>query len=80
MLSEKERAGWDALDEAAERAGGYVDYRPGEPLIMDYDYHAMSTYCHRKGITHADLTDEELKRFEFDPPLVYPRNVTANRA
>jgi len=68
------------LDEAAEKAGGYVAYRPNEPLIMDYDYHAISNYCRKNGVNHADLTEEELKQFAFEPPLVYPRSAAANRA
>ena len=32
------------LDEAAAKAGGYVDYVPGRSLILDYDYRAMSDY------------------------------------
>ena len=61
------------LDEAAEKAGGYVAYYPGKKLIMDYDYHAMSKYCREKGIDPIDLPDAERKMFEIDPPLVYPR-------
>jgi len=59
------------LDEAAEKAGGYVDYAPGKLLIIDYDYRAMSDYCRAKGVKPLDLHDEERKLFEFDPPLVF---------
>ena len=59
------------LDEAAEQAGGYFDYVSGNPLIMDFDYHAMSDYCRAKGIKPLDLPEEECKMFELDPPLVY---------
>ena len=59
------------LDEAAEKAGGYVDYVPGRPLIMEADYHAISNYCREKGIRPADLSEEEYKMFLFDEPLVY---------
>ena len=45
------------LDEAAEKAGGYVDYSPGRPLIIEADYRAMSKYCTEKGIKPIDLTD-----------------------
>jgi hypothetical protein len=79
MLSEKERKGWDALENAAERAGGYVAYRPGEPLIMDYDYHAMSKYCRQKGVEPMELSEKEQKMFEFANPLVYPRKTAANQ-
>ena len=59
------------LDEAAEKAGGYVDYEPGKSLVIDYDYRAMSDYCRNKGIKPLDLPEEERKLFEFDPPLIY---------
>jgi hypothetical protein len=62
--------GWDALDEAAERAGGYLAF-PNGPSVMDYDYHEMAKYAAKKGVTSMELTEEELKLFEFDPPLVY---------
>jgi len=61
------------LDDAAAKAGGYVDYRPGKKFILDYDYHAANKYCLDIGINKADLTDDEWKMFELDPPLVYPR-------
>jgi len=59
------------LDEAAEKAGGYVDYEPGRPLIVDADYRAMSKYCSEKGIKPMDMTEEERKIFLYDEPLVY---------
>ena len=61
------------LDEAAEKAGGYVRYVPGEPMILEYDYPAMSKYCRKKGIKPMEMSEEERKMFEYDPPLVYPR-------
>jgi hypothetical protein len=64
------------LDDAAAEAGGYVDYVPGRPLIMDCDYRAMSNYCRKKGIQPIDLPEEERKMFAFNPPLVYPRKTT----
>ena len=61
------------LDDAAAKAGGYVDYVPGKPMIIDYDYRSMSDYCRAKGIKPIDLPEDERKMFEFDPPLIYPR-------
>jgi len=58
------------LDEAAAKAGGYVDYSPDKPLIIDYDYRALSDYCRSKGIKPMELPEEERKMFEYDPPLV----------
>ena len=60
-----------SLDEVAENAGGYVDYIPGRPLVIDYDYRALSDYCRAKGIKPMDLPEEERKQFEYNPPLVY---------
>ena len=59
------------LDEAAEKAGGYVDFTPGRPLVMEADYRAMSKYCTERGIKPMDLTDEEYQMFMYDEPLVY---------
>ena len=70
MLSEKEKRGWDALDEAAMKAGGYLA-KPKRPLIIEYDYRAMTVYCREKGISKTDLTEDELKMFEYKEPLVY---------
>ncbi|MDR0324786.1 MAG: hypothetical protein LBI19_01655 [Oscillospiraceae bacterium] len=70
MLSEKDIRGWNALDEAAERAGGYLA-KPKRPLVIDYDYRAISNYCRERGISNEDLTEDELKQFEYNPPLVY---------
>jgi len=64
-----------SLDEAAENAGGYVAYYPGKKFILDYDYRAMGDYCRERGIKKSDLSDTEMKMFEFDPPLVYPRTM-----
>ena len=44
-----------------------------EEQAQAYDYHAMSKYCRQKGIKPMELPEEERKRFEFNPPLVYPR-------
>jgi hypothetical protein len=69
-LTEKEKRGWDALDEAAKRAGGYLA-PPKRPLVVDADYRAMSKYCTERGIDPMDLTEEEHAMFLYDKPLVY---------
>ena len=71
MLSENEKKAWDELDDLAVKYGGYVDYVPGRPLIIEADYRAMSKYCHEKGISSFDLTDEEYAMFLYKEPLIY---------
>ena len=58
------------LDEAAEKAGGYLA-PPKRPLIIEADYRAMSHYCRERGIKPTDLTEEEYAMFLYDEPLVY---------
>ena len=70
MLSDYEKRGWDAIDKIAEQTGGYLA-NPKRPLVIEYDYRAMTIYCHKKGISKMDLTEEELKLFEYAEPLVY---------
>jgi len=70
MLSNREKRGWDAIDEAAERAGGSLA-NPKRPLVIEYDYHAMTEYCRSKGVSKMDLSEDELKIFEYAQPLIY---------
>jgi len=70
MLSDKEKRDWDAIDKAAVRAGGYFAV-PKRPVVMEYDYRAMTMYCKEKKLSKMDLSEDELKLFEFNPPLVY---------
>jgi len=58
------------LDEAAEKAGGYLA-PPKRPLIIEADYRAMSRYCRERKIKPADLTEDEYAMFLYDEPLVY---------
>jgi len=61
------------LDEAAVVAGGYVAYKPGKKFVLDYDLRELSKHCREKGVEPIDLPEDELKQFEINPPLVYPR-------
>jgi hypothetical protein len=70
MLNETKKAGWDAIDEAAVKAGGYLAI-PKRPLVIEYDYRAMTKYCREKGISKMDLSEEELRLFEYSEPLIY---------
>ncbi|MCL2427039.1 MAG: hypothetical protein FWD05_11975 [Oscillospiraceae bacterium] len=70
MLNNEALGSWDALDAAAVKAGGYLA-TPKRPLTIEHDYRAMSNYCTKKGIEPVDLTDDEMKMFEYAKPLVY---------
>jgi len=59
-MTKKEIAKFVELDEAAEKAGGYVDPNADVP---DYDIRAVDDYCKKRGIDPSTLTDEELKPF-----------------
>ena len=52
--------GWDAIDEAAVQAGGYLA-KPARPLVVEYDYPAMSKYCKERNIWKMELIEDELK-------------------
>ena len=77
MWTEQQRKSILEFEDAAEKAGGYVDYVPGRPLVIDADYRAMSKYCTEKGIKPMDLTEDEYNKFLYDERLVYGQ--TASR-
>ena len=49
------------LDEAAERAGGYVSTISAQDI--EYDYRKIAEYCKKKGIEPIDMTIRELNTF-----------------
>ncbi|MCL2427540.1 MAG: hypothetical protein FWD05_14535 [Oscillospiraceae bacterium] len=55
------------LDEAAEKAGGYVSYVPGKRPTVDYNYRELSNYCRKKGVEPIDLPENELEQFRINP-------------
>lgn len=59
-MTEQERKDWDALEEAAEKAGGYVDPQPSD---IHYDLRAIAKFCKEKGIEPLDMTLRELNQF-----------------
>jgi len=61
------------LDEAAQKAGGYVSYAVGKKFVLDYDYRELSKYCRKKGVEPIHLSEKELEVFKIDPKLEYPR-------
>ncbi|MBZ4671222.1 MAG: hypothetical protein PWQ76_50 [Clostridiales bacterium] len=50
-----------ALDDTAEKAGGFVDAFFSKNIHLDY--RKLNTYCKEKGIEPIDLTIRELMRF-----------------
>jgi hypothetical protein len=70
MWSDTVRKRWTELETAVEKAGGYLA-PPIRPIIMDYDYRAMSRYATKKGIKPIELTEHERDLFKLEPPLVY---------
>lgn len=60
-MSESERMNMNLLDEAAERAGGYVSNFISQDT--HYDLKKLAKYCKEKGIEPADLTLRELHQF-----------------
>ena len=59
-MSENEKSNIKKLDEAAEKAGGFVSMlSAGE---IHYDYRKISEYCKEKGIEPVDLTIRELNK------------------
>ena len=50
-----------ALDEAAEKAGGFVSAVNDKNI--EYDYRKIIAYCKKKGIEPIDLTIRELNTF-----------------
>jgi len=63
MWSKSERKAWAELEAAADKAGGYLA-PPTGPVIMEYDYRAMSRYASKKGVTSMELTDAERNMFK----------------
>jgi len=64
-MSEKEIRAMAALDEAAEKAGGFLS--PLSKEDIDYDYRKMLAYCKEKGVDPLDLTIREFNRFAILP-------------
>ena len=60
-MSEIERKKLFALDDAAEKAGGYVVNMVNKDVR--YDFKRLNNYCKEKGIEPADLTLRELSKF-----------------
>ncbi len=60
-MSEEERAKMNALDEAAEKAGGYVLNMVNKDT--KYNLRELIKYCKEKGIEPIDLTLRELNNF-----------------
>ena len=51
------------IDDAAERAGGYV---VDTPIAEHYDYRKMIKYCRENDKEPTELTQEEIKQFVIE--------------
>lgn len=60
-MSEKDLRDMMALDDAAEKAGGFVDF--GIKADTHFDYRKIIAYCKEKGIEPIDMTVRELNQF-----------------
>lgn len=60
-MTEEERRKMNALDEAAEKAGGYVLNMVNKDT--QYNLRELIKYCKNKGIEPIDLTLRELNNF-----------------
>lgn len=60
-MSQEDIKNMRALDEAAERAGGFTSGISASEI--HYNYREISRYCKRKGIEPIDMTIRELNQF-----------------
>lgn len=61
-MSPEEMEAMSKLDQAADEAGGFVDFTP-PGRDVHYNYSAISKYCKEKGIEPIDMTIRELNKF-----------------
>ena len=61
IVSQEEIKKLELLDEAAEKAGGFVSLVSGKDI--HYDYRKINEYCKKRGIEPIDLTIRELNSF-----------------
>lgn len=60
-MSDKDLKNMRDLDEAAEKAGGFVSILNSGDI--NYDYLGIIKYCKEKGIEPVDMTIRELNAF-----------------
>lgn len=60
-MSNEDKIKMRELDEAAEKAGGFVSAISEKNI--EYDYRKIIAYCKKKGIEPIDLTIRELNTF-----------------
>ena len=63
-MSEKELQAMRELDDAAEKAGGFVSTIPATEV--HYDYRKMMAHCKAKNIEPQDMTIRELNQFVIE--------------
>ncbi len=62
-MSEQEYTKICDLDDLAEQAGGFVDFRPSSDTAIHYDYRAIIAYCKKNNIEPIDMTIREMQQF-----------------
>ncbi|MBD8945753.1 MAG: hypothetical protein EGR97_00285 [Clostridiales bacterium] len=65
-MSERDLKNMRSLDEAAEKAGGFVSFLNEKDIR--YDIRKINKYCKDKGIEPVDLTIRELNSFIIKSP------------
>ena len=63
-MSQEELRKMRALDDIAEKSGGFT--RQLSDNDVHYDYREISRYCKEKGIEPVDMTIRELNKFVID--------------
>lgn len=65
-MSERDLKNMRSLDEAAEKAAGFVSFLDEKDIR--YDIRKINKYCKDKGIEPVDLTIRELNSFIIKSP------------
>lgn len=60
-MTEMDRKKMLELDEATEKAGGFLSTVKSEDIC--YDYRAINEYCKKKEIEPIDMTIREMNKF-----------------
>ena len=64
-MTEQERKQLRELDEASEKAGGFVAFNPDIENEAHYDYRAIIRYCKLNNTEPIRLSSKELEKFKI---------------